>query len=152
MVDKAGGGKVTQPLYTAPCADLRAKRIVHDGTSVRWTIPTLAGGIVRIPSTPLLDPHVAPNSMAWRMGGTDETYLAPPRRESNRNRADQRKNAEKARYTADSNMMDAVAPPSTRRGVPAASTQGVVRGIRAPVLRKAFRFVKWASHTTKTIP
>ena len=31
-------GGVTQPLYTAPCADLRAKRIVHDGTSVRWTL------------------------------------------------------------------------------------------------------------------
>ena len=43
LVEKAGGGgHVTQPLYlalyTAPCADLRAKRIVHDGTSVRWTL------------------------------------------------------------------------------------------------------------------
>ena len=44
LVDKeGGGGKVTQPLYTAPCADLRAKRIVHDGTAVRWTLPTLTG-------------------------------------------------------------------------------------------------------------
>ena len=35
LVDKeGGGGKVTQPLYTAPCADLRAKRIVHDGGAV----------------------------------------------------------------------------------------------------------------------
>ena len=77
LVDKAGGGgKVTQPLYTAPCADLRAKRIVHDGTTVRWTLPALAGGIVRIPSTPLLDLHIAPNWTAWRMGGANDTYLS----------------------------------------------------------------------------
>ena len=69
-------GGVTQPLYTAPCADLRAKRIVHDGTSVRWTLPALAGGIVRIPSTPLLDLHIAPNWTAWRMGGANDTYLS----------------------------------------------------------------------------
>ena len=86
-------GGVTQPLYTAPCADLRAKRIVHDGTSVRWTLPALAGGIVRIPSTPLLDLHIAPNSTAWRMGGANDTYLALPRRDSTAHRADQRKKA-----------------------------------------------------------
>ena len=96
----------------------------------------LAGGIVRIPSTPLLDPHVAPNSLAWRMGGADETYLAPPRRESSRNRADQRKNAGKARYTADSNMMDAIAATLNKQGVgsPGRLKGWLVRGIRAPVL------------------
>ena len=66
VVDKEGGpGKITQPLYTHTYADLRAVRIVHDGVSVRWTVPALAGGIVRIPSTPLLDPFIAPNSLAW---------------------------------------------------------------------------------------
>ena len=109
LVDKeGGGGKVTQPLYTAPCADLRAKRIVHDGTAVRWTLPTLTGGTVRIPSTPLLNLHIAPNSAAWRMGGANDTYLAPARRGSTENRADQRKIQKARRTTADPDMMDVV--------------------------------------------
>ena len=67
---------------------------------------------MRIPSTPLLDLHMAPNSTAWRMGGANDTftYLALPRRDSTAHRVAQRKKAgQKARYTADPDMMDAVA-------------------------------------------
>ena len=74
LVDKdGGGGKVTQPLYTAPCADLRAKRIVHDGTTVRWTLPALAGGIVRIPSTP-------PGHLLWMLHARLWRPTMPPDR------------------------------------------------------------------------
>ena len=107
VVDKEGGpGKITQPLYTHTYADLRAVRIVHDGVSVRWTVPALAGGIVRIPSTPLLDPFIALNSLAWRMGGADDTYL-PPLRPSKKH-ADQRQSKGKARRSADSDVLDTV--------------------------------------------
>ena len=128
MVDKEGGpGKITQPLYTHTYADLRAVRIVHDGVSVRWTVPALTGGIVRIPSTPLLDPFIAPNSLAWRMGGADDTYL-PPLRPSKR-RADQRQNKGKARRSADSDVLDTVTTTlDTACGPP--PNQGVVWGRR----------------------
>ena len=80
IITNEGGKKVTQPLYSHPCTDPRATRLVHDGVTVRWTVPALAGGLVCIPDTPELAPLVRPRSLAWRAGGADGPYLAssPP--------------------------------------------------------------------------
>ena len=107
IITNESGKKVTQPLYSHPCTDPRATRLVHDGVTVRWTVPALAGGLVCIPDTPELAPLFRPRSLAWRAGGADETYLPPPRRKDARKDSKERTAA--SRRSADQNLLDALA-------------------------------------------
>tara|TARA_B110000046_G_scaffold142594_1_gene149437 strand:- start:297 stop:1421 length:1125 start_codon:yes stop_codon:yes gene_type:complete len=105
-VEERGGVKFCQPIFTAPCEKPRAQRVLTDGVNVRWFIPQITGGLVKIPE--LENPFSFPEAaIAWRCGGADDTYLPPPPR--TKRRRDQREKVSKARAGADNGTFDAIA-------------------------------------------